>query len=68
MGIEPTNGGTTIRCLNPLATVATALVIVASQVVLPSLLPGLGRDSYSSHNCRFQNAGFVAPGLAITPS
>ncbi len=30
MGIEPTNGGTTIRCLNPLATVATALIIIST--------------------------------------
>ncbi len=25
MGLEPTNGGTTIRCLNPLATLATVV-------------------------------------------
>jgi hypothetical protein len=30
MGLEPTNGGTTILCLNHLATLAIALPIIAS--------------------------------------
>ncbi len=30
MGLEPTNGGTTIHCLNHLATLALSFLILAS--------------------------------------
>ena len=37
MGLEPTNGGTTNHCLNHLATLAIALISIASMWVVELL-------------------------------
>ncbi len=39
MGLEPTNGGTTIHCLNHLATLAIRFLILSSNLRVDPLSP-----------------------------